>query len=112
MLNRQCSQIIAAGREQGWLTEPAAKRLLDHYGVPVPDFRVAANPAEALAAARAVGYPVAAKVVSAQIVHKTEVNGVVLGLADGDAVMAVFERFAALPRFCLLYTSPSPRDHG
>jgi succinyl-CoA synthetase beta subunit len=99
MLNSQCSEIVAASRKQGWLTEPRAKRLLDHYGVPVPDFRVAANSAEALAAAHAVGFPVAAKVVSAEIVHKTEVDGVALGLTDADDVRAVFERFAALPGF-------------
>ena len=99
MLNPQAEAIIANGRARGWLTEPEAKRLLGCYEIPVPDFRVARSSAEAATAAIELGYPLAAKVVSPQIVHKTEVQGVALGLSDEAAVKAVFARFETLPAF-------------
>jgi acyl-CoA synthetase (NDP forming) len=58
--------------------------LLAEYGIPVVDSRAAASLAEALTAAAAVGYPVALK--TAASAHKTDVGGVVLGLADDDAL--------------------------
>ncbi len=67
-------------------TEYAALRWLAEYGVPVVGQRLAATAAEAVAAAEAVGYPVAVKVSSPDIPHKTEVGGVVLGCTDADAV--------------------------
>jgi hypothetical protein len=99
MLNPKAEAIIANGRARGWLMEPEAKRLLGCYELPVPDFHVARNPTEAANAAGELGYPLAAKVVSPEIVHKTEVEGVALGLADEDAVKAVFARFETLPGF-------------
>ncbi len=66
-------------------TEYAALRWLAEYGVPVADQRLAATPVETVAAAESVGYPVAVKVSSPDIPHKTEVGGVVLGCADADA---------------------------
>jgi acyl-CoA synthetase (NDP forming) len=51
---------------------------------------VAATPAEAVELARRVGFPVAVKLASRRLVHKTEVGGVYLGLADADAVRGAF----------------------
>lgn len=63
-------------------------------GIPVPEFRTAASADEAVAAAREIGYPVVMKVVSPQILHKSEFGGVLLGIADDDAVRAGFARLA------------------
>ena len=60
--------------------------LLDNYGVPVVARRLADTVDEAVAAAEALGYPVALKVESSDIAHKSDVGGVRLGLADAGAV--------------------------
>jgi len=80
-------QALAAGREM--LTEPESKAVLAAYGIPVvATLAVAAEPAAAVAAAEALGWPVAMKILSAQITHKSDVGGVVLNLADADALRA------------------------
>ena len=70
------------------LTEYAALRWLAAYGLPVAGQREAPGPEEAVAAAESLGFPVAVKISSADIPHKTEVGGVVLGCADSGAVAA------------------------
>ncbi len=76
--------------------EPDAMAWLAENGVPVPEFRVARTADEAVAAARAIGYPVVMKVVSPQILHKSEWGGVILGVADDEAARAGFERLARI----------------
>ncbi|NYZ13924.1 acetate--CoA ligase family protein [Azospirillum sp. RWY-5-1] len=72
-----------------------AARLLGDAGVPLTAARFARDPDEAVAAAQELGFPVAVKIESPDIAHKTEVGGVRLGLADGaavrDAVTAVMK---------------------
>jgi len=76
-------------------TEYATLRWLAEHGVPVAGQRLAATPEEAVAAAEALGYPVAVKVSSSDILHKTEVGGVALDCADATAVRRAAERVAA-----------------
>ena len=79
--------VLASGRE--WLNEPEAKALLSACGVPVVGTRVVSASAEAaVQAADAVGYPVALKILSPQITHKSDVGGVALDLDDAAAVRA------------------------
>jgi len=68
------------------LTEVESKRLLAAYGIPTVETRVAASADEAAAHARAIGFPVAVKLHSETVTHKTDVGGVRLGLPDEDAV--------------------------
>ncbi len=82
-------------------TEAEAKAVLAKAGLPIPQERVCASPEAAMQAADDIGYPVVAKILSADITHKTEVGGVMLNLADADAVAAAFDelmRRAALHR--------------
>jgi acyl-CoA synthetase (NDP forming) len=67
-------------------TEIGAKQALAAAGVPVLPERLASGPDDAAAAASQLGFPVVLKIVSADVPHKTEVGGVVLGLTDIDAV--------------------------
>ena len=89
----RAAAIIEATRADGrtLLDEVESKRLLAAYGIPVTDTRVATTAADARAAAADLGFPVAVKVYSRTITHKTEVGGVKLDLADGDAVARAFE---------------------
>jgi acyl-CoA synthetase (NDP forming) len=68
------------------LTEIKSKELLARYGVPRPPEFLAKSAAEAIAAAAKIGGPVALKVQSPDILHKTEAGAVALGLA-GDAAV-------------------------
>jgi acetyltransferase len=77
---------LAAGRRI--LSEVDSKTVLHAYGVPVVDTRIATSVDDAVACADSLGYPVALKVLSPQITHKSDVGGVVLDLADARAVAA------------------------
>lgn len=89
---------LSEGRSM--LTEPEAKALLDACHIPVVDTRIAATPAEARTLATQIGFPVAVKVLSPDISHKTEVGGVALDLATPDeveaAVLAIGQRLQRL----------------
>jgi len=83
---------IEAGRRQ--LSEYTAKRALRERGLPVVPFELAESPSEALDAARTTDSPVAMKVVSPDIVHKSDAGGVALGVDDDD-VEATYEDLLA-----------------
>jgi acetyltransferase len=80
---------LAAGRNL--LSGPESTALLRAFGIDVPRSIVAATRAAALAAARALGYPVALKIHSPDIVHKSEVDGVRLDLRDDAMAGAAFD---------------------
>ncbi|MCA9843346.1 MAG: acetate--CoA ligase family protein [Dehalococcoidia bacterium] len=89
--------IIEAARSEGraYLTPGECRSILEAYGVPVPSERLATSAASAADAAAAMGFPVVLKVVSPEIVHKTDVGGVVTGLETADAVAAAYESIVA-----------------
>lgn len=70
------------------LTEPEAKEVLAAYGIPVVETRVARDPAHAGELADEIGYPVAIKILSPDITHKSDVGGVILGLDSAEDVRA------------------------
>jgi acetyltransferase len=81
----------AAGRDP-LLDEAMA--VLQHYGIPVAQSLRATTVEEAQAAAGRAGYPVALKVISEKISHKSDVGGVRLNLRDADAVAAAYQEMA------------------
>ena len=76
----------------GWLGFDVASAILADYGIPVVETRYAASGVDAAAMADEVGYPVALKAAAPELVHKTDVGGVALGLATPDAVRDAFDR--------------------
>ena len=70
--------------------EPAAKRILAEAGLSVVEERLSSTANEAVAAATELGFPVALKIASPDILHKTEAGGVQLGLATADDVAQAF----------------------
>src|SRR5512143_2795961 len=66
------------------LTAPEGKAVCDAYGIPVPKEGVATTPAQAAKLATAMGYPVVMKIVSPQILHKTEAGGVLVGVKSAE----------------------------
>ncbi|HXH23471.1 MAG TPA: acetate--CoA ligase family protein [Dehalococcoidia bacterium] len=87
------AEVVSAARSQGrrLLNEVEAKQVLAEAGVPVVPAKLARTRDEAVALAREAGFPVALKVVSLDIAHKSDVGGVKLGLADEAAVAAAFD---------------------
>lgn len=75
---------LQAGRNELQMIE--AMRMLSAYGIPVVDSFAAADAEEAVRLASQMGFPVALKVVSADIAHRSEVGGVMLNLENGDEV--------------------------
>ncbi|MBP6013334.1 MAG: bifunctional acetate--CoA ligase family protein/GNAT family N-acetyltransferase [Alphaproteobacteria bacterium] len=75
---------LAAGRD--WLTAVEANTVLQAYGIPTVDLRVATTPEEAHRTAVSMGFPVALKILSTDIVHKSDIGAVALNLKDGPSV--------------------------
>lgn len=84
MLSKEASKIIQNAIEKGHkcLTEPEAKRVCLNYGISVTPFEVAKNKKEALRLAARLGYPLVLKIVSPDIIHKSEIGGVVVGIEN------------------------------
>lgn len=74
----------------GWLSAEESRTVLAAMQLPIPPGGVATTADEAVAIAERIGFPVAAKLASRQLVHKTEVGGVCLNLAGADAVSRAF----------------------
>jgi acyl-CoA synthetase (NDP forming) len=72
------------------LDEVASKKLLKAYGIPVSKEEIAQTAAEAVKIAKQIGFPVVAKVVSADILHKSDIGGVVLNLNSAAEVKKAF----------------------
>jgi acetyl coenzyme A synthetase (ADP forming)-like protein len=89
-----CRRALAA-RGAGWLTSAEVEEVLRALGMPVVGGGVVRTAAEAVAEARAIGFPVALKVSSTTVVHKTDVGGVELDVEDEAGVRAAFARIQA-----------------
>jgi len=92
-------RIIEAARADGWVLEPDAKRIFAIAGFKVPRFTLARTPEEAIRFAEGMGYPVVGKVVSPLILHKSDVGGVVVGIADAGGLAEAFRRFQGMDGF-------------
>ena len=86
---------VSDGR--GALTESEGKALLARCGIDVPRSRVVGGAEEAAAAAAGLEGPFVAKVVSREILHKSDAGGVAVGLADGAAVAGAIREMARRP---------------
>jgi acetyltransferase len=86
------AQVVQAlADERRALTEPESKALVAAFGIPTTIPLPAYSPAGAVQIARDIGFPVVMKINSPQILHKTEVHGVVVGIASDQDVERVFQ---------------------
>jgi len=90
VLHSATARSTLAGRRAD-IAEHEAKRVLTEYGIRVTREALATTPAEAVAAAKRIGYPVAVKVQSPDISHKTEAGAVRLGIGDDAALARAYE---------------------
>ena len=77
------------------LTEVESKKFLDTYGIPISTTKIAESPSQAANLAYEIGYPVALKIHSHDITHKTDVGGVELNLQNKDEVEEAYKRIVA-----------------
>jgi acetyl coenzyme A synthetase (ADP forming)-like protein len=77
------------------LTAPEGKLVCDAYGIPVPKEGVATSADEAAKLATGMGFPVVLKIVSPEILHKTEAGGVLVGVDSADAAKKGFDTIMA-----------------
>jgi acetyl coenzyme A synthetase (ADP forming)-like protein len=86
---RVCRQALAA-RGAGWLTTEETRAVLTATRLPLPAGGLAVTAEDAAALARSIGFPVAVKLASHRLVHKTEIGGVRLNVADEATVREAF----------------------
>jgi acyl-CoA synthetase (NDP forming) len=92
---RQLCGLVLQQRGAGWLTTEETRSVLRALGLPVAAGGIARTADEATALARRLGFPVAVKLAAHDIVHKTEMGGVRLNLADEAGVRRAFEEITA-----------------
>src|SRR5436309_1082039 len=80
------------------LTAPEGKLVCDAYGIPVPKEGVATSAADAAKLASGMGFPVVLKIVSPEILHKTEAGAVLVGVKSADDVQKGFDTIMASAR--------------
>jgi acyl-CoA synthetase (NDP forming) len=91
----RAAALLAVPSGERGLLESTSKQLLDMYGVPVTSEQMVGTADEALAAAAGIGGPVALKVMSYQLPHKTEAGAIRLGVVGDDAVRASYDEMLA-----------------
>ncbi len=85
--------VRADGRSS--LSAPEAKRVCDAYGIVVPQEGLATSSQQAVELAQEIGFPVVLKIVSPQILHKTEAGGVLVGLGSAEEVAGGYDTIIA-----------------
>jgi acetate---CoA ligase (ADP-forming) subunit beta len=90
----QTTKIIAQAKREGRfaLLEPEAKAVCAEYGIPVTKFKVASNAAEAARYSAEIGFPVVLKIVSPDIIHKSDAGGVMVNLKSAGEVEDGFRK--------------------
>ena len=85
-------QIIAAARAEGrlHLTELEAKEIFASYGLPIATTKLATSEEEAVKIAREIGYPIVMKIVSPDIIHKSDAGGVKINIKDEAAARETY----------------------
>ena len=99
MLRTEIKDILSASRDLGWVLEPEAKRLCSLAGLTVPRFMWATEVDKAIRFAGKIGYPVVAKVVSPQVLHKSDVGGVVVDIDSDKKLREAFHRLSHITGF-------------
>jgi acyl-CoA synthetase (NDP forming) len=92
-VRRILNQVKTEGRSS--LTAPEGKLVCDAYGIPVPKEGLATSAASAAKLASSMGFPVVLKIVSPEILHKTEAGGVLVGLKSAAEVRKGFDTIMA-----------------
>ncbi len=92
-MSKKSSIILEASKEgRKHLLETEAKTVCMKYGIPVTEFELAKDRVEAVEFAEKIGYPVVLKIVSSDVIHKSDVNGVILNIKDAGEVQKAYDQ--------------------
>lgn len=83
-IERLVKEAVSLGKKA--LAEPDAKEILRYCSVPVPKFQVVKDVNGAMEAAEKIGYPLVLKIVSPDIIHKSDIGGVAVGIPDAKEI--------------------------
>jgi acyl-CoA synthetase (NDP forming) len=83
---------VAKSEDRNFLYEHEAKKLFAMYDMPVTKIYVAKTEDEAVKAANDIGYPIVLKIVSPQILHKSDAGGVIVGVNDDQGIRDGYNR--------------------
>ncbi len=97
ILSNKIQEIIATARKENrlFLLEPESKALIKEIGITTTDFHVAANAEEAKKVAKKIGFPIVMKILSPQIIHKTDAGGVKLNIQSENEAEEAFNEIVA-----------------
>jgi len=86
------SEIVKGALQLGrsHLLEPEGYRVCEQFGIPFPRFMYVSNLEDGINAAQTIGFPVVIKVVSPQVIHKTDVGGVVVGIQSEEQFIKAY----------------------
>jgi acyl-CoA synthetase (NDP forming) len=99
MLNKKIGEILSGCKERGWAMEPQAKEILRLSGVSTTEFIWARDVREAIRFANQTGYPVVVKVVSPDVVHKSDVGGVAVGVSGDEKLAEAYTEMGKIKGF-------------
>jgi acyl-CoA synthetase (NDP forming) len=99
MLTKEMNDLLQSAQTYGWVMEPFAKQLFVLAGMNVPQFTWAHNLDGAISFVRGTGYPVVMKIVSPQVVHKSDVGGVVVGITDDAGLANAYNSMSKISGF-------------
>ena len=116
--NQAVRKILDAAKASGRtsLTAPEGKQVCDAYGIPVPKEGVATSAGDAAKLAAGMGFPVVLKIVSPEILHKTEAGGVLVGVKNADEAKkgseVVITIVSAATMFVVSYATAPPSERS
>jgi len=99
MLSESAAAILEESKKRGWVLEPEAKRFFAEAGFDVPRFEWVRTVEEAVAAGERIGWPAVAKIVSPDVIHKSDAGGVAVGIAGPEAMREIAGRFSGIEGF-------------
>ena len=90
---KEAKKIFKTALEEGrtFVLENEAKDIMKGYGIPIPPYATAATADEAVEKSKSMGFPVVLKILSKDILHKSDAGGVKVNLKDEDAVRRAFD---------------------
>ena len=97
MREKAVTAVFEAARKdnRNFLYEHEAKKLFGLYGMPVTKIHVSKTEDEAVKAAKKIGFPIVLKIVSPQILHKSDAGGVIVGVKDEQGIRDGFKKIIA-----------------
>jgi acyl-CoA synthetase (NDP forming) len=88
----------ARSENRNYVLENEAKDIMKAYGIPIPPYDTATTPEQAVEKSKKIGFPVVLKILSKDVVHKSDAGGVKINLRDETAVRKAFDEIIANAR--------------